>query len=79
MTMHLDSYLPSFSLKEFFVTQFVDNLEQHLSLSDRQESSRGMISGYQAFFASVSMKNLNLEMKIDDWSPLRRSQFPKFN
>jgi len=63
--MHFDSYLPSFSwfLEEFFITQFVDNLEQRLSLSERQESSRGMISSFQAFYTSVRMKNLKLTLK----------------
>jgi len=65
MTVHLDLYLPGFSrfLKEFFMTQFVDNLEQRLSLSAREESSRGMIPSYQTFYASVSMKNLKLTLK----------------
>jgi len=45
------------------MTQFVDNLEQRLSLSAREESSRGMIPSYQTFYASVSMKNLKLTLK----------------
>lgn len=45
------------------MTQFVDKLEQRLYISERQESSRGMISSYQALYASVNMKNLILTLK----------------
>jgi hypothetical protein len=45
------------------MTQFVDNFEQRFSLSARQESSRGMVSSYQTFYDSVSMKNLKLTLK----------------